>query len=240
MTILTVRQLISFAFIKLPPHVYVDIYIQLLLLFSLCICTKACRLQILTVIILGHSSLIHVFLSYFLFKNQFCANRHTSIYSASSLIAELTWLVPGFQDFMGYVSRIGVYTLYSGCEISLQFFFFFGNNCLLICQLLAFQVRSVLEWKASWFNSYFALKRGATSPAPAPNLGPLLRCPVSTWVVSASALGLRPYSSVHSMKCGWWMWHRDSRNLLCGEKSQAGWWHIRKDEYCPLRLESES
>lgn len=74
-TILTVRQLTSFAFIKLHPHIYMDIYIQLLLLFSLCIYTKACRLQILTVIILGHSSLIHVFLSYSLFKIQFCANR---------------------------------------------------------------------------------------------------------------------------------------------------------------------
>lgn len=168
-TILPVRQLTSFAFIKLHPHVYMDISIQLLLLFSLCICTKACRLHILTVIILGHSSLIHVFLSYSLFKIQFCANRHTLIYLAGSLIAELTWLVPGFQDFMGYVSRIGVYTLDSAVKF---FCNFFGNNCLLICQLLAFQAWRALEWKASCFISCFALKRWATSPAPAPNLGP--------------------------------------------------------------------
>lgn len=160
------------------------IYTQLLLLFSLCVCTKACRLQILTVIILGHSSLTHVFLSYFLFKIQFCANRHTSIYLASSLIAELTWLVPGFQDFMGYVSRIGGYTLDSAVKFFCNFFFF-GNNCLLICPLLAFQAWRALEWEASCFISYFILKRGATSPVPAPNLGPLLRCPASARVVSA-------------------------------------------------------
>lgn len=115
---------------KLNPHVYVDIYTQLLLLFSLCVCTKACRLQILTVIILGHSSLTHVFLSYFLFKIQFCANRHTSIYLASSLIAELTWLVPGFQDFMGYVSRIGGYTLDSAVKFFCNFFFLVIIACL--------------------------------------------------------------------------------------------------------------
>lgn len=139
-TTLTVRQLISFAFIKLHPHVYVDIHIQLLLLSSLCICTKACRLQILTVIILGHSSLIHVFLSYFLFKNQFCANRHTSIYSAS-LLNSLDWF-QAFRISWGMYPELGFILWIVLCNFSAIFFLVIIACLFVNYWLFKFEVRS--------------------------------------------------------------------------------------------------
>lgn len=129
------------------------------------------------------------------------------IQSVPWLLNSLDWF-QAFRILWEYVFRIGVYTLDSAGKFFWSFFF--GNNCLLICPLLAFQARRALEWEAPCFISCFTLKRGATSPAPAPNLGPLLQCPFSSWVVSASALSLRPYSSVHSMKFGRWKWYRES------------------------------
>lgn len=188
-------------------------------------------------IILGHSSLIHVFLSYFLFKIQFCANRHTSVCSASPLVAELTWLVPGFQDFMGYVSRIGVYTLDSAVKF---FCISFCNNCVLICPLLAFQAWRVLEWGAPCFISCLLL-RGEPPLQPQPQTLVLSFDAPSPhgWLVLRHCACVPIHLSI-AWSSGDGRGTGTQHILLNGEKYQAGWWRIRKEEYCPLRLESES
>lgn len=50
----------------------------------------------------------------------------------------------------------------------------------------------------------------ATSPARAPILAPLLGCPVSRLMASASALCWHPSFSVHSITFGRYRWYRDS------------------------------
>lgn len=150
------------------------------------------------------------------------------------LLNSLDWF-QAFRILWEYVSRIGVYTLDSAGKF---FCIFFGNNCLLICPLLAFQARRALECEAPCFISCFTLKRGATSPAPPQTLVLSFNAPSPHgWLVLRHWACVPIHPSI-AWRSGDGSGTETQRILLSGEKCQAGWWRIRKEEYCPLRLES--